>query len=63
MKNAFYFILKALFVLKIFKFLSWLFGRAEKWFDWKDKVSFEIYDVATYLTNNNNKLTAKYLTN
>ena len=25
-KNAFYFILKALFVLKIFKFLSWLFG-------------------------------------
>ena len=30
MKNAFYFILKALFVLKIFKFLSWLFGHAEK---------------------------------
>ena len=26
MKNAFYFILKALFVLKVFKFLSWLFG-------------------------------------
>ena len=30
MKNAFYFILKALFVLKIFKFLSWLFGHVEK---------------------------------
>ena len=30
MKNAFYFILKARFVLKIFKFLSWLFGHAEK---------------------------------
>ena len=30
MKNAFYFILKALFVLKIFKYLSWLFGRVEK---------------------------------
>ena len=30
MKNAFYFILKALFVLKIFKFFSWLFGHAEK---------------------------------
>ena len=30
MKNAFYFILKALFVLKIFKFLSWLFGNVEK---------------------------------
>ena len=30
MKNAFYFILNALFVLKIFKFLSWLFGHVEK---------------------------------
>ena len=28
MKNAFYFILKALFVLKIFKFFSRLFGHA-----------------------------------
>ena len=26
MKNVFHFTLKALFVLKIFKFLSWLFG-------------------------------------
>ena len=30
MKNAFYFILKVLFVLKIFKLLSWLFGHVEK---------------------------------
>ena len=30
MKNAFYFILKALFVLKIFKFLSWLFVHVGK---------------------------------
>ena len=29
-KVLFYFILKALFVLKIFKFLSWLFGYVEK---------------------------------
>ena len=29
MKNA-YFVLKALFVLKIFEFLSWLFGHIEK---------------------------------
>ena len=29
-KNAFCFILKALFVLKIFKFLSLLFGHIEK---------------------------------
>ena len=30
MKNAFHYILQALFVLKILKFLSWLFGHAEK---------------------------------
>ena len=30
MKNAFYFIFKTLFVLKIFKFLCWLFGHVEK---------------------------------
>ena len=30
MKNAFYFILKALFILKIFKFLSLLFDHLEK---------------------------------
>ena len=30
MKNAFYFILKAFFVHKIFKFLFWLFGHVEK---------------------------------
>ena len=30
MKNTFYFILKALLVLKIFKFLSWLFGHVGK---------------------------------
>ena len=30
MKNAFYFILKAAFVLKVFKVLSWLFGHVEK---------------------------------
>ena len=30
MKNAFYFILIALFILKIFKFLSWLFGHLGK---------------------------------
>ena len=35
MKNAFYFALKALFVLKIFKFLSWLFGHVEKRLDQK----------------------------
>ena len=32
-KNAFYLTLKALFVLKIFKFLSWIFGPLEKRLD------------------------------
>ena len=32
-KNVFYFILKALLVLKIFKFLSWIFGHVEKRLD------------------------------
>ena len=36
MKNAFYFTLKILFVFKIFKILSWLFGHIEKWLDYKD---------------------------
>ena len=30
LKIAFHFILKSLFVVKIFKFLSWLFGLVEK---------------------------------
>ena len=30
MKNAFYFILKSIFILKILKFLSWLFGNVDK---------------------------------
>ena len=30
MKNAFYFTSKALFILKIFKFLSWLYGQVIK---------------------------------
>ena len=33
MENAFYFTSKALFVLKIFKLLSWLFGHVSKWLD------------------------------
>ena len=41
MKNALYFTLEALFVLKIFKFLSSLFGHVEKRLDWKDEVNFK----------------------
>ena len=34
MKNAFYIILEALFILKIFTFLSWLFGHVENTAAW-----------------------------
>ena len=46
MKNAFHFILKAPFVLKIIK----------KRFDKKDQVNFKIYGVTTLLTNNHSTL-------
>ena len=48
MKNAFYFILKALFVLKIFKFLPRLFGHVRR------TVWSERFDVTAWLTNNCN---------
>ena len=54
MKNAFYFMLKALFVLEIFTFLSWSFGYVEKHLDEKVMVNFEIYDVTNWITNNHN---------
>ena len=41
-KNTFYFILKALFILKMFKFISWLFGHVEKQLDWEDEINFKI---------------------
>ena len=50
MKNAFHITLESLFVLKIFKFLSWLFGRVEKLVDYKDKINFKVYDVTTWET-------------
>ena len=30
MKNTFHFVIRALYILKIFKFLSWLIGHVEK---------------------------------
>ena len=49
--NAFYFTSNILFVLKIFKFLSWLFGHISKQLDQKDQVNFKIYEVTAWLTN------------
>ena len=63
MINAFYFISKALFVLKIFKSLSWLFGHVSKRLDYKDKVHSKFYDVTAWLTNNCNKHIIQYLEN
>ena len=45
MKNTFHFTSKALFVLKIFNFLSWLFGHVAKRLKKKNEVNFKFYDV------------------
>ena len=42
MKTPFYFTLKALFVLKIFRFLCWFFGHVEKRFYQKHNINFKI---------------------
>ena len=63
MKNPFYFTSKALIVLKIFRFLSRLFVHKTKGLDKKDKVNFEFYDVAAWLTNNCNTHIGQYLQN
>ena len=49
MKNAFYFTSKALFVLKIFKFLSWLFSHVKKQLDYKGKVDLKFNDITAWL--------------
>ena len=60
MKNAFYFTLKAFFVLKRFKFLCWLFGQVEKRIDLRDKVNFKNY-ITTWETNNWNAHITQYV--
>ena len=57
--NAFYFILKALFVLKIFRYLSRIFGHArvaKKWFLWGSakielKISCEDFYILLLLSH------------
>ena len=44
MKNAFYFVLKVLFVFDIIIFLLCLFGYVEKRLDKKTMVNYKIYD-------------------
>ena len=61
MKIIFYLMLKALFVLEIFTFLSWLFGFLKKRRDKEVKVNSKIYDVIDWTTNNFNTNIALYL--
>ena len=49
MKNAFYFTSKVVFVVKIFKFLSWVFDNVAKGLDKKGKVNFKFYDITAWL--------------
>ena len=61
MKNDFYFMLKALFVLEIFRFLSRLFDSVEKQLNKKPKLDVKIYDVTGWTTNNYNTHITQYL--
>ena len=61
MKNIFCFTSKALFVLKIFKFLPWLFCHVAKQLDQKDHVNVKFYKVTAWLANNCNKHITHYL--
>ena len=53
-KNAYFFMLKALFILEMFTFLYLPFDYAEKRLDKKPMVNFEIYGVTDWTSNNYN---------
>ena len=61
MKNAFYFMLKALLIFEILTFTSWLFGYVEKRLDKKAMVNFKVNDVTDWTTNDHNTHIAQYL--
>ena len=61
MKNALYIILKAYFVLEIFKILSLHFGHVEKLIYKNGQVNFKLYDVIDWTTNNYNTHIDQYL--
>ena len=60
-KNVFYFIVKALFILKIFKFFRAFFGDVGKRLDKRTNDSFKIYEIINWEVNNYNTHIAKYL--
>ena len=61
MKDAYYFIVKAFLVLKIFKFLSCLFEQVEKMARLERQINFKMYDVTTWLSNIYNANIAQYV--
>ena len=61
MENAFYFMLKALFILVIFTFLSRLFDYVEKRIDKKAKINLKLYDVTDWIMKNYNTYSTQYL--
>ena len=61
MKNAFYFMLKAVLIFEILTFTSWLFGYVEKRLDKKAMVNFKVDDVTDWTTNDHNTHIAQYL--
>ena len=54
MKNAFYFMLKAVLIFEILTFTSWLFGYVEKRLDKKAMVNFKVDDVTDWTKNDHN---------
>ena len=61
-KNAFYLILKGLFVLKVFNFSFKFLVMQKKQVDQKVQVSFKIYDMTAWLKNNYNAYISQYFT-
>ena len=51
MKNVFSFIIKALLILKLFKFSSCIVWSCRKWLEKKAKANFKIHDVINCETN------------
>ena len=60
-KNVFYLMFKALFVVKVFTFLSWLFGYIGKRLDKKTMINFKIYELTDWTGNNYNTHISQYL--
>ena len=61
LNNAFYFKLKALFVLEIFTFMSGRFGYVEKGLGEKAMINFKISDITDWITNNYNTYIFQYV--